>query len=324
MNELISVVIPIYNVEKYLDKCLETVTNQTYKKIEIILVDDGSTDNSGDKCELWKKKDKRIVVIHKKNGGLSSARNAGIDIARGKYITFVDSDDYVDYSMIEILNNKINKYKADISICNRYYLFEDGRTYLRFKKNHDDLIMNSERAIYEMNNFKHFDMSAWAKMYKTDLFKDIKFPVGKLSEDYFIMYLLFDKADKIVYNSTPLYYYLQRSGSISKAQKINFDFVEAAYSQLTYVEKKYPNLEKCVRAAYVSANMTVYDIVLKNNGKCDLAILKNLQSEVNKNFKFVKDYDGWKALKKIQAFLFIKCIHIYNLLFKSFKFIKKV
>lgn len=103
MNELISVVIPIYNVENYIDKCIETVIKQTYKNIEIILVDDGSTDNSGYKCEEWKKKDNRIVVLHKENGGLSSARNAGIDVAKGKYISFIDSDDYVDYSMIEIL-----------------------------------------------------------------------------------------------------------------------------------------------------------------------------------------------------------------------------
>lgn len=103
MNELISLIIPVFNVEKYLDKCVETIVNQTYSNLEIILVDDGSTDSSGEKCDYWKKKDNRIIVIHKKNGGLSSARNAGIEIATGKYISFIDSDDFIDLKMIEIL-----------------------------------------------------------------------------------------------------------------------------------------------------------------------------------------------------------------------------
>lgn len=103
MNELISIVIPVYNVEKYIDKCLETIVKQTYQHLEIILVDDGSTDLSGEKCDLWKKKDSRIIVIHKENGGLSSARNAGINIATGDYISFIDSDDFIDLTMIEKL-----------------------------------------------------------------------------------------------------------------------------------------------------------------------------------------------------------------------------
>lgn len=103
MNDLISLIVPVYNVEKYLDKCLETITNQTYSNMEIILIDDGSTDLSGKKCDEWEKKDSRVRVIHKKNGGLSSARNAGIDVAKGKYISFIDSDDYIELNMIEIL-----------------------------------------------------------------------------------------------------------------------------------------------------------------------------------------------------------------------------
>ena len=109
MNDLISIVVPVYNVENYLDKCIETIVKQTYKNIEIILVDDGSKDNSGSKCDEWKNKDKRIKVIHKVNGGLSSARNAGIEVAAGKYINFIDSDDYIDLRMIEILYNTIDK-----------------------------------------------------------------------------------------------------------------------------------------------------------------------------------------------------------------------
>ena len=117
MSKKISIIVPIYNVEQYLDKCVESLVNQTYKNLEIILVDDGTKDKSGEMADLWSIKDDRIKVIHKKNGGLSDARNAGIKIATGEYITFMDSDDYINYRMYEILMNNLEKYNADISVC---------------------------------------------------------------------------------------------------------------------------------------------------------------------------------------------------------------
>lgn len=218
----------------------------------------------------------------------------------------------------------MNKNQADITICNRYYVFENGKKYIRYDDKTEDLIMNSEKAILEMNNFKYFDMSAWAKLYKRELFDSIRFPVGKLSEDYHIMYLLFDKAKKIIYHSKPLYYYIQRQGSISKNKKINFDFVDAAYEQMLYVERKYPNLKICVKTAYASANMTVYNMVLKSNGKCDKNIIKKLQDNVKENIKYIHNYRNWSFAKKFQAYLFTKCIPIYNVTFKVFRKIKKV
>ena len=324
MNDLISIVVPVYNVGNYLDKCIETIIKQTYKNIEIILVDDGSKDNSGSKCDEWKNKDKRIKVIHKVNGGLSSARNAGIEVAVGKYINFIDSDDYIDLRMIEILYNAIYRNEADISICNRYYVFEDGKKYLRYPNKKNVLEMDSEEAIFELNNYKNFDMSAWAKLYKKELFENIRFPEGKLSEDFYIMYLLFDKAEKIVYNSEPLYYYLQRKGSISKNKKLNFDFVEAAYEQMMYVEKKYPKLKPCVRSAYASANMTVYNMILKSDGKCSKEEIKKMQKKVKDNFEYIFHNKDWDYSKKIQAFLFVKNITIYDKVFKLFRKIKRV
>lgn len=324
MNDLISLIVPVYNVEKYLDKCLETITSQTYSNIEIILIDDGSTDLSGEKCDKWGQKDNRVRVIHKKNGGLSSARNAGIDIAKGKYISFIDSDDYIDTNMIETLLNIINNYKAEIAICNRYYVFENEKKYIRYDDKITDLVMNSENAIFELNNFKYFDMSAWAKIYDKRLFEDIRFPVDKLSEDYYIMYLLLDKATNIVYHSKPLYYYVQRVGSISKNKKINFDFIEAAYQQMKYVEQKYPKLETCVKAAYASANMTVYNMVLKSKGKCNRSQIKQFQNEVRKYLNDILNYSEWSFIKKVQAYLFVRTINLYNLTFKLLRKVKKV
>lgn len=218
----------------------------------------------------------------------------------------------------------MNQHQSDIVICNRYYVFESGKKYLRYNDKTKDLIMDSEQAIFELNNFRNFDMSAWGKLYNKALFENINFPEGKLSEDYYIMYLLFDKANKIVYHAEPLYFYLQRKSSISKQSKINMDFIEASYQQMTYVEKKYPNLKTCVRVAYASANMTVYNILLKNKGKCDKKIIEKLQKEVENNLESILKYEYWSTSKKIQAYLFVNDIHIYNIAFRLFKIVKKV
>lgn len=225
---------------------------------------------------------------------------------------------------LKFYGNLINKYQSDIVICNRYYIFEDEKKYIRYNDKVEDLIMDSEKAIFELNNFRYFDMSAWAKLYDKNLFEDIRFPTGKLSEDYYVMYLLFDKAEKILYHSEPLYYYFQRKGSISKDRKINFDFIEASYQQMLYVEKKYPNLTTCVRAAYASANMTVYDMVLKSKGNCEKKQIRQFQNEVKKNLKYIIGDKEWSFIKKLQAYLFVKSIFIYNLAFKLFRSIKRV
>lgn len=164
MNDLISIVVPVYNVENYLDRCVKSIIAQVYTNIEIILVDDGSSDNSGKICEKWKEKDKRIIVIHKKNGGLSSARNAGIEIAKGKYIAFVDSDDYISKNMYSELYRVLKQNNSDIAICGRKYVWDNGKRYCRY--HYDKRIENysSKEAIREMNSFRKFDMAAWDKL----------------------------------------------------------------------------------------------------------------------------------------------------------------
>lgn len=319
MNELISLVVPIYNVEKYLDKCIKSLIDQTYNNIEIILVNDGSTDNSIEICEKWRKLDSRIIIINKENGGLSDARNFGINVANGRYLCFIDSDDFVGKDMIKKLYESIKKYKADISICNRYHIFDNGNKFIKFKQNEDDLVMTNEEAIFQMNNFEYFDMSVCTKMFKKELFDDLKFPKGKISEDFYVMYKLLDKSTVIIYISEPLYYYYQRSGSISKNREINYDFIKAAYEQCQYVEKKYPNLKNCVRSAYVSANMTSYNMVIAQKGKIPKNVINKLKSEVKENYEFVKNNKDLGKMKKFQTFLFVHSIFVYNLLYKLFK-----
>ncbi|APF24142.1 glycosyltransferase family 2 protein [Clostridium butyricum] len=323
-GELISVVIPVYNVEKYLPKCIESIINQTYTNLQIILVDDGSTDNSGSICDEYKKKDTRIMVIHKKNGGLSDARNVGIKYSKGKYIGFVDSDDYINKKMYEIMMENMVNNKANISIVNRYYVFEDGQEFLRYSINESIKVMSNLEAIEEMNNFSTFDMAAWDKLYEKELFNDIEFPVGKLSEDFYIMYLLFEKCKRIVYDSSPLYYYYQRNNSISRNKKINFDFVRAAKEQMTYIENRYPKLKPCMRVAYISANLTVYNSYLKQRMIPEKCVVKEIKREIGKNISYLKQNTTISKIKKIQIRLFLLNMSLYNLSFQLYKIKKRI
>ena len=209
MKDLISVIIPVYNVEKYIEKCIYSVINQTYKNIEIILVDDGSTDISGKICDDFEKKDYRIKVIHKKNGGLSDARNVGIDVSTGKYIVFIDSDDYVDKKHIEYLYNMITKNNADISICQFNIVYENSDIQITdFTKKDTIKIFDNKKALETMLYNKKFCNSACTKMYKKELFDDIRFPIGKLYEDLGTTYKLIEKTTKVVLGQRTTYNYL--------------------------------------------------------------------------------------------------------------------
>lgn len=323
-EELISVIVPIYNVEQYLPRCIDSIINQTYKNLEIILVDDESPDNCGKICDEYKAKDARIRVIHQKNRGLSGARNAGIDIATGEFLGFVDSDDYIEPTMYETLYHDIKKFEAGLSICSRYYEFEDGKRVERYKLDKDIKVYTGKDAIVEMNNYSSFDMSAWDKLYKRELFAEIRFPEGKLSEDFFIMHRLLDEAKVVTFNPSPLYIYVQRNNSISRNKKINWDFIEASKKQLEYICEKYPDLEDVAKTAYASANMTVYNFHIKSHVKCQKERRKELQKRVSENLQAVIDNTRLAFIKKLQAVLFVYCLPVYNVLFITLRKIKEV
>lgn len=222
-NELISIVIPIYNIEKYVKKCIESVLNQDYLNIDIILVDDGATDNSGKICDEYKNIDSRIQVIHKLNGGLSDARNAGIKVAKGEYIIFIDGDDYIKPNYVSKLYNNLLENDADISVCGFSYVYDDGKERKYNNKEKEcTKVFNSQQAIECMLDSRWaFKQCAWNKIYKKELFKDIEYPYGMLYEDLGTTYKLISKANKVVYDSNSLYYYVQRKTSITKSLKYN-------------------------------------------------------------------------------------------------------
>ena len=235
---LVSVIVPVYNVESYVAKCIESIINQTFKDLEIILIDDGSTDSSGSICDSFAEKDKRIKVIHKENGGLSSARNAGLDIAVGEYIVFVDSDDYINLKMVETLYLAIIDNKADLSICNYIHVNELGEeigiSELRLTKRQ---IISSEWMLERISRGWTFGAIAWNKMYSSKVFKKLRYPLGRINEDEFISHRVMAQAEKAVIIPDVLYYYLLRQGSITKTgfKLKNLDSVYALIDRIDFL-----------------------------------------------------------------------------------------
>jgi len=211
MHPLISVIIPVYKVEAYIAKCVDSVLSQTYANIEIILVDDGSPDGCYKICEDYVQKDHRVKVIHKENGGLSSARNAGLDIARGEYIGFVDSDDYIAADMYQKLLEAIKKEKADLAICDTVVIYEkeDVEVYKPLK---DETLNKFEAFEALLDGFNV--ITVWNKLYSKHIFKNLRFPDGRIHEDEFIVHRVFNACAKIVTISDKLYYYVKRQGGI--------------------------------------------------------------------------------------------------------------
>ena len=213
---LVSVIVPCYNVEQYLPKCIDSILNQTYKNLEVWLVDDGSPDKCGAICDKYAKKDTRIKVIHKKNGGLADARNVALDVKAGEYVVCVDSDDYISPTHIEGLYNLIEKYGADVSV-NTFCSFYEGSSPNPSPKSAKDWVLDGLHATEMMFYQEYFDNTAWGKMYKASLFDGIRYPKGLLFEDLPTTYRLLLKANKVVFNDEQSYFYLLRSNSIEGA-----------------------------------------------------------------------------------------------------------
>lgn len=213
-DDKVSVIVPIYNVSQYIDRCIESIQNQSYENLEIILVNDGSTDQSGDACDKFAANDERIIVIHKQNGGLSDARNVGIDKATGEYIAFVDGDDFLHKDFILALITASKNNSADVAACGHTLYYSEK---LQFPTNaNGDDVFSTEQAIKDIfTDKKVVDVMAWNKLYKADLFKSgTRYPVGKVHEDVATTYKLLSLANKVAFVNLPFYYYVQRKDSI--------------------------------------------------------------------------------------------------------------
>lgn len=213
---LISVIVPVYKVEQWLCRCIDSILVQDYKNLEILLVDDGSPDKCPQICDDYAMKDSRIKVIHKINGGLSDARNAAIDKAKGVYITFIDSDDYVASDYISTMFSLIDLYHAQMSIA-AWHIFNEGTEPILPNIHEKKMLMSKEKALSNMFYQKGYDVSAWAKMYHRSLFDDIRYPKGKVFEDLQTTFKLMLKCTRIGYTNKIVYYYMFRGSSIEGA-----------------------------------------------------------------------------------------------------------
>lgn len=236
----VSVIVPIYKVERYLQKCLDSIRRQTYTRLEIILVDDGSPDDCGTICDKNAKADSRIVVIHKKNEGLSSARNVGLDIAKGEYVSFIDADDTIHPRFIENLTGLCKLYSCDIAQCD-YLTVTENSSQLPLNPLQSIKIYNHKQALYEQcctDNAVKFTI-ACNKVYKKELFQDIRYPPGRIHEDEFTTYLLLWKAGKIAVTNQYMYYYLQHTSGIMGSQfsAKRLDGLAAFYGKLEFLKK---------------------------------------------------------------------------------------
>lgn len=256
---VISVIIPVYKVEKWLDRCLQTVVSQTYRELEILLVDDGSPDACGAMCDGWAQKDGRIRVIHKENGGLSSARNAGLEAATGEYVMFVDSDDLLHPELCARLHRALTGSKAGVAVCDCAHIFGDSAP--EYALSEERGVMAATQAICAMWYQTSFLPSAWAKLYRRDIFRQLRFTEGQLYEDIDVMHLLLAEGSSVVYEPSRLYGYVHREGSITTRSfgPRDLDILKVARKLLEYAAA-HPELESaarcyaCVAALRVALN----------------------------------------------------------------------
>ena len=269
---LVSIIIPVYKVEKYLKDCVDSVRNQTYSNLEIILVDDGSPDRCGQMCNQYAAEDFRIKVIHKANGGLSDARNAGMRIAQGEYLCFVDSDDCIHPDAISVLLSHALRHNADI-VCGSHQSFADGTLPIPEKTGCEPVLLDRVNA---MQKFVVKDWGAWGKLYRRSVHEDILFPFRKIHEDEAIMLQLLNRCDRIVSVDDKLYFYRTREGSIT-AQTYSIrkmDWMEAWIANVAFAEKNYPSVyAQCLSKAWTVAMYNIGNLLGNDEAQQHLSVI---------------------------------------------------
>lgn len=308
-KELVTIIVPIYNVEKYLKECIESIINQTYKNLEIILVNDGSTDDSLKICMDYKEKDKRIVIINKINGGLSDARNKGIDAANGKYICFVDSDDYISSTYVELLYNEARKNNTDIVLCGIKNVNDEKKILSEYgyKKN---IVKSGKELLFDYYQENGVEVIvAWNKLYKRELFNTYRYNVGKIHEDEFLTYKILYNLDKVSIISDKLYYYRKNDTSIvnKKFNLKRLDLIEALENRMTFFKE---NSENKLYILTVELYVWVLkDFYVKTKRYIDNS--KNIQNNIIKKYKKIKkQFLKSKEITKIKKIKYL-CFYIF-------------
>lgn len=301
---LISVIVPIYHVEQYLRRCIDSIIGQTYKNLEIILVDDGSDDGCPAICDEYARKDNRIVVIHKENGGVSDARNNGLDAAKGEYIGFVDPDDYIHRDMYRILMDTILKDSADACICSYKYVY-DGRekeTDTVFDGDISEIIKSGNEIQYLYYNCdRKLELTVpWNKLYKKEVFRDLRYPKGKIFEDEATTFKILYRCQKVCLIDLPLYYYLQRNDSIIGVMNGLRDskVVEAYLERIDFYQKEKEESLWCKAVMHCLHMMCYMQSNITNKANSDINILNAYRTDLMKRINGYRS--AYKKLSKCQ------------------------
>jgi glycosyltransferase involved in cell wall biosynthesis len=245
------------------------VLAQTYANLEIILVDDGSPDNCGKICDEYAEKDERVKVIHKENGGLSDARNAALDVVKGEYVAFVDSDDWVLPKYIEDMYENLKKHEADISLSGTIYVYENNRKDMVLAISKNEGLYTQKESVENLFYQRGIYPSAYAKLYKAELFRTIRYPKGKLNEDSAITYKIFCLCEKISYTNTSNYCYLQRAGSIENSKFLpkKMDVIDIVDEMLVWISKNKPEYKRAAICRFIGMNLRIYRVIMRSKGK---------------------------------------------------------
>lgn len=304
-QDLISVIVPVYRVEKYLDDCIFSIVRQTYSNLEIILVDDGSNDSSSCACDKWVAEDNRVTVIHKQNGGLSDARNVGLGIIHGEYIAFVDSDDWIDNAYIEKLISAAYNEQADVVTCALVDEFENtGET---VPQNRQFFSGNSEQALIMLYDQTKIGVNAF-KLYKRYIWMDLRFPYGKLYEDTLTTYKVFDLADRIVQIPDALYHYRIRENSIMTAPfSLKIVGISDAWKEnYLFCEDKYPSVAPLAHMFWLELIPGILRQFPKKLNENEKAAKRKLKKEITNNFSFIlKHMPAKKIYYLVKALMFL-------------------
>lgn len=309
-ENLVSIIVPVYNAKNYLEKCINSLINQIYKNIEIILVDDGSTDGSSEICDFYSKKDNRIRVIHQKNSGPSHARNVGIDNANGDFICFVDSDDYIVDSMIDIITTDM--LREDVSIC-AYDL-----TYYRDMLGVDSggEILNINDAISRLLDDHGYMSYACNRMYSRRTFDDIRFPEGMFYEDIIFDYNLFKCVDRIYYHHIFLYCYSKRNDSITHSSTDRDNELVDAINYVFNDAKDNNYLSANLMLGYCNYYLTFIKKEVRNN-RYPQEDIRYLKSFIRKYYRDIKNEQAVGSRKKIEMLFFFKHTKFYFLVIRT-------
>lgn len=295
----ISVIIPVFRTERYLEKCITSVIEQTYRNLEIILIDDGSDDNCGNICDLFCRRDERIRVIHRENGGLSRARNSGLEVCSGDFIAFVDSDDFTDNDMYAYLIENIGN--SDIAVCS-YYTDSEGSS----KKNitvKEKTVLSGYEATKELFLDERIKNHVWNKLFRKRLFDGVTFPGGKTFEDILTTYRLFEKAESVVLLPECKYHYLVRQGAISKGADSGtcFSRFEAHLTRFNKIKDSYPECTGVLlRQLFISARS--YAFSAANGGENERERINLIKRFFSDNEKIIAEADEFNTLEKKQAY----------------------